>query len=124
MKYQQGDVLLTKIDESEEKDTIRHKQYLEGLQIKKDIMNKVVIRYGEATGHHHRFELKDLIPGTEVAAYGRKYSDRVDVIKVNGGEATMIHEEHNPINIPPGMYKISQVREFDHLAMTTRLVMD
>jgi len=118
MKYQQGDVLLTKIDESEEKDTIRHKQ------LKKDIMNKVVIRYGEATGHHHRFELKDLIPGTEVAAYGRDYSDRVDVIKVNGGEATMIHEEHNPINIPPGMYKISQVREFDHLAMTTRLVMD
>jgi len=118
MKYQQGDVLLTKIDESEEKDTIRHKQ------LKKDIMNKVVIRYGEATGHHHRFELKDLIPGTEVAAYGHQHNDRVDVIKVDGGAATMIHEEHNPINIPPGMYKISQVREFDHLSMTTRLVMD
>jgi len=118
MKYQQGDVLLTKIDESEEKDTIKHKQ------LKKDIMNKVVVRYGEATGHHHRFELKDLIPGTEVAAYGHKYNDIVDVVKVDGGAATMIHEEHNPINIPPGMYKISQVREFDHLAMTTRLVMD
>lgn len=120
MKYQQGDVLLTKIDESEEKDTIRHRQ------LKKDIMNKVVIRYGEATGHHHRFELKDLIPGTEVAAYGRNYSDsdRVDVIKVDGGEATMIHEEHNPINIPPGMYKVTQVREFDHLSMTTRMVID
>jgi hypothetical protein len=118
MKYQQGDVLLTKIDESEEKDTIRNKQ------LKKDIMNKVVIRYGEATGHHHRFELKDLAPGTEVAGYGHQHSDRVDVIKVDGGAATMIHEEHNPINIPPGMYKISQVREFDHLSMTTRLVMD
>ena len=38
MKYQQGDVLLTKIDEPDEKDTIRN------LQLKKDIMNKVVIR--------------------------------------------------------------------------------
>jgi len=118
MKYQQGDVLLTKIDESEEQTTIRH------LQLKKDIMNKVVIRYGEATGHHHRFELKDLASGTEVAGYGRQNGDRVDVVKIDGNAATMIHEEHNPISIPPGMYKVTQVREFDHLSMTTRMVID
>ena len=118
MKYQQGDVLLTKIDESEEKDTVRHKQ------LKKNIMNKVVIRYGEATGHHHRFELKDLTPGIAVVGYGGHHSDRVDILCIDGGAATMIHEEHNPINIPPGMYKVSQVKEFDHISMATRLVMD
>ena len=118
MKYQQGDVLLTKIEQVEEKDTIKY------LQLKKDIMNKVVVRYGEATGHHHRFELKDLASGTEVAGYGRQNGDRVNVVKIDGNAATMIHEEHNPISIPPGMYKVTQVREFDHLSMTTRMVID
>ena len=62
--------------------------------------------------------------GTEVAGYGRQHGDRVDFVKIDGNAATMIHEEHNPINVPPGVYRVTQVREFDHLSMTTRMVID
>ena len=38
--------------------------------------------------------------------------------------ATLKHEEHKPLSLPPGLYRTRIVREFDHLSQRTRNVVD
>ena len=73
-----------------------------------------VLAEGEATGHQH-------------FAHGENVTTWVDAGKLyleapNGAEVT--HEEHLPIGIPPGVYSIEIVREFDHFAEEVRTVRD
>ena len=37
---------------------------------------------------------------------------------------TLSHEEHNPIQVPAGYYKVEIVREFDHFSQLERSVVD
>jgi hypothetical protein len=37
---------------------------------------------------------------------------------------TIVHEEHDPITIPPGDYVIGTVLEYDHFAEEARKVID
>ena len=37
---------------------------------------------------------------------------------------TLTHEEHDPIDVPPGKYLVRIVQEFDHIAGRTRYVAD
>mgnify|MGYP003634004325 FL=1 len=98
--------------------------------------SKCTVALGEATGHHHRFETATT--GTEITAYsnfGWKPSDdpaqcNYVVIKGDGdvndknAVGTLTHEEHNPIQVPSGYYKIDIVKEFDHFSQLTRSVVD
>jgi len=64
----------------------------------------VVLAYGEITGHSHR--VKD--PRTaEVWEHGGMLF--LDVIT---DEATIIHEEHKPIVLPRGVYRVWMQREY------------
>jgi len=97
---------------------------------------KCTVALGEATGHHHRFETATT--GTEITAYsnfGWKPSDdpaQCDYVVIKGdGDVndknaigTLTHEEHNPIEIPSGYYKVDIVKEFDHFSQLTRSVVD
>jgi hypothetical protein len=38
--------------------------------------------------------------------------------------ATMFHEEHQPITVPPGTYVVRIVREYDHFSEEARYVAD
>jgi hypothetical protein len=66
---------------------------------------------GEVTGHYHE------VVGDEVALYDD------DTVEVPRG-ATVHHQEHKPVVIPPGEYERRIVQEFDHPEMSARGVQD
>ena len=124
-KYQQGDVLLVAVTEPIESD-IRSECKIETGGGKE---GKVILALGEATGHHHRFELNKLDPGVTISTLherygGRVYRDSLTYYLVEGGPATLYHEEHNPLTVPPGLYRRTIIREYDHISNSFRKVWD
>ena len=127
-KYQQGDVLLVAVTEPIESD-IRSECKIE---TGGDKDGKVILALGEATGHHHRFELNKLDPGVMVSTVheryggygGSGYRRGASFYLIEGGPATLYHEEHNPLTVPPGLYRRTIIREFDHISNSFRDVLD
>ena len=74
-----------------------------------------VLAEGEATGHFHAI--------AEVEGVECVEKDGMFYIRVNK-EKTVTHEEHNPVTIPPGVYRVRKVREYDHFAEEARAVED
>lgn len=70
---------------------------------KRQLNTNVLVR-GEITGHSHRIQ--------EQGACEVWESDKVLFLKVLTSEATLIHEEHKPIVLPRGTYKVWQQREY------------
>ena len=90
--------------------------------------NDVTVALGEVTGHSHTFYATDnnkaLITSfgkNNMGAVGREVPDYVSIANAN---AVIKHEEHDPISLPQGLYKVRIVREFDHLTQRTRNVVD
>ena len=88
----------------------------------------VTVALGEVTGHSHTFYETDnnnaLINSfgkNNMGAVGREVPDYVSITNAN---AVIKHEEHDPISLPQGLYKVRIVREFDHLTQRTRNVVD
>ena len=142
-KYQQGDVLFVEVQKgkwdfkqdgnkevmipSKNKDqpyqSYGHKRES---QSTKDV-DVITVAHGEATGHTHSFRMSQQTPGVAITAYGgtrTRVGDVPEFIKITGNPAIIKHEEHNALTIPTGHYRVSIVREFDHIAGTTRYVMD
>jgi hypothetical protein len=79
---------------------------------------KYTLAYGEHTNHSHVITVPSV--------------DDMDVIKsADGGmylvlrkEGVVTHEEHAPITIPAGTYRVDREREVDHFTKTTRRVLD
>lgn len=102
-QFRQGDVFVERIPDSE---------LPEGLiQVDRD-RGRVVLAYGEVTGHAHALaELNATLfskPGT---------TDRWLVIRATGatvesGGAVIRHEEHAPIVLEPGVYRVGRQREY------------
>jgi len=63
-----------------------------------------VLARGEATGHSHR--IAD-VTDVEVFDY-----DGVGFMRVGRETATLIHDEHHPIELPRGNYQFWQQREY------------
>lgn len=105
MLIQQGDVLFKMVDALPDALTAR-KNARKGL---------VTFAEGEVTGHHHSC-VED---GVEL------YEDAGGTLwcKVDR-EATVTHQEHGPVTLPPGSYQIGIVQEVDHLAKEIRNVAD
>jgi hypothetical protein len=127
-KYQQGDVLLVAVTEPIESD-IRSECKIE---TGGDKDGKVILALGEATGHHHRFELNKLDLGVMVSTVheryggygGSGYRRGASYYLIEGGPATLYHEEHNPLTVPPGLYRRTIIREYDHISNSFREVLD
>jgi len=64
---------------------------------------------GEITGHSHRIEVAET---TEVWEHGGQL-----FIKVVAPSARVIHEEHRPITLPRGIYRVWQQREYTPAAI-------
>lgn len=101
--YQQGDVLLKKIEELPGDLT--------------EIKGKV-LQEGETTGHKHQFKTnagvklfqksgEHPLPGLTITPNGLKYIHVQEV-------SLLYHEEHKSISVEPGVYEIDIVREFDY----------
>ena len=76
---------------------------------------KIILAEGESTGHAHRI--------SDIAG--------VEFIEKNGffwlknpTQLTVTHEEHKPVIIPAGIWRIGKVREYDHFAEEARAVAD
>jgi hypothetical protein len=96
--YRQGDVLFCAID-----------KIPAGKTAKRD---NGTVAYGEVTGHSHR--LADL-GAAEVLEIGDDLFVRVSEsgLSIEGDAgATFVHEEHGPITLPPGDYRIQIQREY------------
>jgi hypothetical protein len=63
-----------------------------------------VMAYGEVTGHSHRFQ--------EAGAVELWEHDGIIFVNVLTEAATIVHEEHRPISIPRGVYKVWMQREY------------
>lgn len=106
MLYQHGDVLIEKVD-SIPNDAERVVPSVRGH----------VLAEGEATGHYHA--IKDTNTA-EMYSMGNMLFMAVP----EGKKATVTHEEHKPITVQPGDYKIRRVREYDHFEEEARQVRD
>ena len=133
-KYQQGDVIIRKLEEPIKETWQDYDGKSSSSLDKSDRWNqasRTVIAEGEATGHAHAFNMTNN-PGVDItlwhriSSYGRKVGggSTPGAMRIKGGDAVLTHEEHNAITIPPGEYEITQVREFDYLRRETRTVVD
>jgi len=137
MKYQQGDVLFIKCNKeveysnNEDNSYVRLSQYSKANKNDDPVDGKTTVALGEGTGHSHTFYENDNA-NVVVNTYGflpsiqglGKVPMYVEVKAKPEKFATLKHEEHNKLELPPGLYKTRIVREFDHLSQRTRNVVD
>lgn len=90
-QYRQGDVLLIPIDS------------VPNGTIEESADGRVVLAYGEVTGHAHAID-------ATMATTFQKGSDRYLVVSDG---AVLRHEEHSPLKLAPGAYKVQLQREYE-----------
>lgn len=73
---------------------------------------RIVLAYGEVTGHAHAIAERNATlfgkPGTDE----RWLVIRPSGTTVEGGGVVIRHEEHAPIELEPGVYKVGRQREY------------
>jgi len=97
---QQGDVLLHRID---------------SIPAGSMPLASRTIARGEHTGHSHTIEQ---------AEGATLYTLDEILYLVAEHEATVVHQEHRPVTVPPGTYRIGRVREWDYTQHEARQVRD
>lgn len=63
-----------------------------------------ILAYGEVTGHSHRIAEPESAEFFEL--------DGIIFMNVIAESATVVHEEHRPITLPRGTYRVWQQREY------------
>ncbi|MCB2378409.1 hypothetical protein LGH70_12490 [Hymenobacter sp. BT635] len=71
----------------------------------------VVLAHGEHTGHSHRIRETG---AASLYAYGHEL-----YLLISAPTATLVHEEHRPIALPVGVYRVWQQREYTPSAIRT-----
>jgi len=97
-----------------------------------------VLREGEHTGHKHLAVIDEIAPDVsadvtpDVTLFIQESTGTL-FMRVSGGDARVVHEEHNDVevtakqlsgSIPPGEYRVGAVREFDYDSEESRFVQD
>ena len=125
-KYQQGDVVMFQVDD----ETFKNYSKSGGNVIDYNTQshNNPILAFGEVTGHLHQIHMKDMLEEAEVTLHMGRYreagKDVPEAFEFREKTVTLTHEEHNPLDVPPGKYVIRIVREFDHIAGRSRYVAD
>ena len=100
---QQGDVLIVSVEEMPD-----------GKSVQPEDGNYILAK-GEVTGHAHRIEN---IAGVEFVEKDGMFYIR------NKKPITVTHEEHKPVTIPSGIWKVGIVREYDHFTEEVKNIAD
>ena len=91
--YRQGDVLVVRIDEIPSSATPVAAGRVEG---------RLVLAYGEVTGHHHSVAVKDA-----------RMLETAEAVFLQIMTATPLeHQEHATILLKPGSYRVVRQREY------------
>lgn len=93
--YRHGDVLINPIKEIPKKLK----------RVPRD-NGRVILAYGEVTGHAHAI----CAPEKSVTLF--QHPDGGTYLRVVGAPAELTHEEHATITLPPGYYRIGHQREY------------
>ena len=95
--WRQGDIYFVKIEE--EIDSAMTTPVKNG-----------IIAKGETTGHAHRVLASSMAQGALLSLVGRSM-----FLRSPEAGATIVHDEHGPIELPAGSYAVVPQREFDGL---------
>ena len=98
---QQGDVLLRRLQHMPEGD------------VKSVERGHLVLAHGES-GHSHVIEDDE----AELIQIGERM-----LLKLTKS-ATVVHEEHKPIQLAPGVWEVGRVKEYDYFQHMARQVID
>lgn len=110
--YRQGDVLLVAVR------PLIAKGIKAGRDLREKETERVVLAYGEVTGHAHV-----VLSGKETgrgkgrveffeAAEGLDVQGLAPVLRVSGRAAELRHDEHQTIVLPRGTYRVIRQREY------------
>ncbi|MCA9104922.1 MAG: hypothetical protein KDA83_05825 [Planctomycetales bacterium] len=102
--YRHGDVLIEKV---------------KALPSQHNEEQHLTLAEGEITGHAHRVAE----PGVAkiFTGYNADLVRTERYLVVTGAKATVVHEEHGPIELPEGIYRFWQQREYSPQAIRTVL---
>ena len=99
--YAQGDVLIERVDAAPE----------DGTPIARDPDGAVVLARGEITGHRHAIYGSPNVAMFRDDALARAMPNLyIGNLKIVGDGVVVKHEEHAPIDLPPGDYVVRQQR--------------
>lgn len=99
-QFRQGDVLLVRVDELPVDAAIEPSR------------ERIILAEGELTGHAHAVS----------AAAATMYAWQGDRLLAVREATALTHEEHDPIALQPGIYKVVRQRQYDPARDTTRVV--
>lgn len=88
-QYRHGDVLIEEVA---------------ALPTTREKLSHTILAYGEVTGHCHRIKESD---AADLYATGDGFH-----LHVRGTSVTVIHEEHTPITLTGGYYRVWRQREY------------
>lgn len=104
--YRQGDVLLVKTDRRPTKRFRRQRR---------DAERRIVLAEGELTGHAHAIADLGAALWEQRAARGERRHDGHEferLLRVTR-PVTLRHEEHDPVPLAPGTYRVLGQREYE-----------
>jgi len=90
LSFRQGDVLLVEVDE------------IPGDAQAESRSGRIVLAEGEATGHAHAIHERD----------ARTFTYEGERFLLTKSKAQLVHEEHGPIEVPPGAWRVVIQREY------------
>lgn len=91
--FRQGDVWIERV-----------KEFPAGLNKQTPIGGRVILAYGEVTGHHHSVD-------ADAADWWKVDGDTDQFITVKLA-TELLHQEHSPIPLAPGNYRVRRQREY------------
>ena len=126
-KYQQGDVVMFKVD-----DDYFNKNTRSGDDNVVEYHGKqpthAILAFGEVTGHTHQVNMANMLKGAGVILHmgynGKAGEDVPQGFVVQNETVTITHEEHDPLELPPGKYIVKIVQEFNHITRRAQNVAD
>ena len=126
-KYQQGDVVMLKVDDDYFKENT-HNGSDSVVEYHGKQPTHAIMALGEVTGHKHQVNMANMLKEAGVTLHmgyqGKVGEDVPQGFVVHNETVTITHEEHDPLDLPPGYYMVKFVREFDHIAGRSRYVAD
>ena len=101
MIIRQGDILLVKVGEAQASGKSQ----------------RVIIGHGEVTGHMHVLQAAETLNGDELAwqlfaETGEWRGDGSPQVAISQ-ETQLVHDEHDTLTIPAGIYEIRRQREYE-----------
>ena len=123
-KYQQGDVVMLKVDD----DYFKEHTNNDVVEYHGKQPTHAIMAFGEVTGHTHQVNMANMLKEAGVTLHmgynGKAGEDVPQGFVVHNETVTITHEEHDPLELPPGKYIIKIVQEFNHITRRAQNVAD